>query len=158
MLNIFARDSISRLTDPVGASLVRLGLTPNAVTVTGAVVSTGAALWFFPRGQLFAGAAVLTVFLLFDLLDGAMARAGGKASPYGGVLDATCDRIVDGALFGPQHAGKLAHHRIDDHHRRKLSARQHIIAKRDLVIRKVIRALVNALVMAAHEQQSLVLR
>ncbi|MER2092725.1 MAG: CDP-alcohol phosphatidyltransferase family protein, partial [Saccharopolyspora rectivirgula] len=28
MLNIFARDSISRLTDPVGASLVRLGLTP----------------------------------------------------------------------------------------------------------------------------------
>ncbi|KEI44745.1 phosphatidylinositol phosphate synthase [Saccharopolyspora rectivirgula] len=100
MLNIFARDSISRLTDPVGASLVRLGLTPNAVTVTGAVVSTGAALWFFPRGQLFAGAAVLTVFLLFDLLDGAMARAGGKASPYGGVLDATCDRIVDGALFG----------------------------------------------------------
>jgi phosphatidylinositol phosphate synthase len=100
MLNIFARASLSRLTDPIGAGLVRLGLSPNAVTVTGTIASTAAALWFFPRGELFVGTVVVAVFLLFDILDGAMARAGGKASRFGGVLDASCDRLVDGALFG----------------------------------------------------------
>ena len=100
MLNIFARASVSRLTDPIGVGLVRLGLSPNAVTVIGTVASVLSALWFFPRGQLFVGTVVVTVFLLFDVLDGAMARAGGQATPFGGVLDASCDRIADGALFG----------------------------------------------------------
>ena len=100
MLNIFARDSLSRLTNPIGAGLVRPGLSPNAVTLTGTVASAAAALWFFPRGELFVGTVVVAVFLLFDVLDGAMARAGGRASRFGGVLDASCDRLVDGALFG----------------------------------------------------------
>lgn len=100
MLNIFARSSVSRWTDPVGAGLVRLGLSPNVVTVLGTSASVASALWFFPRGRLFLGTVVVAVFLLFDVLDGAMARAGGKASTFGGVLDASCDRIADGALFG----------------------------------------------------------
>lgn len=100
MLNIFARASMSRLTNPIGAGLVRLGLSPNAVTLTGTVASIAAALWFFPRGELFVGTVVVAVFLLFDILDGAMARAGGCATRFGGVLDASCDRLVDGALFG----------------------------------------------------------
>lgn len=99
MLNLFARGSVSRLTDPLGAVLVRLGLSPNAVTVLGAAGSSAAAVWFFPRGQLFAGTVVVVLFLLFDLLDGAMARAGSRATSFGGVLDATCDRVADGALF-----------------------------------------------------------
>lgn len=99
MLNIFARSSVSRLIDPIGAGLVRLGLSANVVTVTGTVASIAAALWFFPRGQLFVGTVTVAVFLLFDVLDGSMARQSGKVSPYGGVLDASCDRIADGALF-----------------------------------------------------------
>jgi CDP-diacylglycerol--glycerol-3-phosphate 3-phosphatidyltransferase len=100
MLNIFARASVSRVTDPVGSWLVRRGLTPNAMTVAGTLGTVAAAVWFFPRGQLFAGAAVITLFVLFDLLDGAMARARGHGTPFGAVLDATCDRIADGAIFG----------------------------------------------------------
>lgn len=100
MLNLLARASLSRLTDPLGSVLVRIGMTPNAVTVAGAVLAASAALWFFPRGQLFIGTVVVTAFLLFDLLDGAMARAGGVASAFGAVLDASCDRLVDGVLFG----------------------------------------------------------
>lgn len=99
MLNIFARASVSRVTDPIGAWLLRRGLTPNAVTVLGTVGSVAVSLWFIPRGQLFTGAALVTVFVLFDLLDGAMARAGGGGTKFGAVLDATCDRIADGALF-----------------------------------------------------------
>ncbi|MFC6088770.1 CDP-alcohol phosphatidyltransferase family protein [Saccharothrix sp. BKS2] len=99
MLNIFARASVSRVTDPIGAWLLRRGLTPNAVTVLGTVGSVAASLWFIPRGQLVAGALLVAAFVLFDLLDGAMARAGGGGTRFGAVLDATCDRIADGALF-----------------------------------------------------------
>ncbi|MFJ6676731.1 phosphatidylinositol phosphate synthase [Actinosynnema sp. NPDC091369] len=99
MLNIFARASVSRVTDPIGAWLLRRGLTPNAVTVLGTVGSVAASLWFIPRGQLFTGAALVTAFVLFDLIDGAMARAQGGGTKFGAVLDASCDRIADGALF-----------------------------------------------------------
>ena len=99
MLNIFARSSVSRIADPLGAGLVRVGLSANAITFTGTVGTACSALWFFPRGQLFGGTLVVTAFLLFDLLDGAMARAGGQATRFGGVFDATCDRLADGALF-----------------------------------------------------------
>ncbi|TQM84630.1 CDP-diacylglycerol--glycerol-3-phosphate 3-phosphatidyltransferase [Saccharothrix saharensis] len=99
MLNIFARASVSRVTDPIGAWLLRRGLTPNTVTVLGTVGSVAASLWFIPRGQLFTGAALVTAFVLFDLIDGAMARAQGGGTKFGAVLDASCDRIADGALF-----------------------------------------------------------
>jgi CDP-diacylglycerol--glycerol-3-phosphate 3-phosphatidyltransferase len=99
MLNIFARASVSRVTDPIGAWLLRRGLTPNAVTVLGTVGSVATSLWFIPRGELFVGAALVTVFVLLDLIDGAMARAQGGGTRFGAVLDASCDRIADGALF-----------------------------------------------------------
>ncbi|WP_033441345.1 phosphatidylinositol phosphate synthase [Saccharothrix sp. NRRL B-16314] len=99
MLNIFARASVSRVTDPIGAWLLRRGLTPNAVTVLGTVGSVAASLWFIPRGELFVGAVLVTVFVLLDLIDGAMARAQGGGTRFGAVLDASCDRIADGALF-----------------------------------------------------------
>lgn len=99
MLNIFARASVSRVTDPVGSWLLRRGLTPNAITVFGTAGTVLSALWFFPRGQLLVGTLVVTVFTLFDLIDGAMARAQGNGTRFGAVLDASCDRIADGALF-----------------------------------------------------------
>ncbi|SER94993.1 phosphatidylinositol phosphate synthase [Actinokineospora terrae] len=99
MLNIFARASVSRVTDPVGAGLVRLGLTPNAVTVLGTACAIAGALWLFPTGHLLAGTFVVWGFAMFDLLDGAMARALGGGTRFGAVLDATCDRLADGALL-----------------------------------------------------------
>lgn len=99
MLNIFARSSVARVTDPIGAWLLARGVTPDAVTVVGTVGTVASALWFFPRGQLFAGTMAVTFFVLFDLLDGAVARARGHGTPFGTVLDATCDRVADGALF-----------------------------------------------------------
>ncbi|MDQ3600422.1 MAG: CDP-alcohol phosphatidyltransferase family protein [Actinomycetota bacterium] len=99
MLNIFARSSLARVTDPIGLWLLRRGVTPDVVTVLGTVGTVASALWFFPRGQLFAGTVAVTLFVLFDLLDGAVARARGYGTPFGTVLDATCDRVADGALF-----------------------------------------------------------
>jgi CDP-diacylglycerol--glycerol-3-phosphate 3-phosphatidyltransferase len=99
MLNIFARASVSRVTDPIGKALVRVGLTPNAMTVFGTAGAVICALVFFPNGFLVAGTFTVWGFAMLDLLDGAMARARGYGTPLGAVLDATCDRLVDGALF-----------------------------------------------------------
>jgi CDP-diacylglycerol--glycerol-3-phosphate 3-phosphatidyltransferase len=99
MLNLFARAHVSRVTDPVGRWLVARGVSPDAVTVAGTVGSVAAAVWFIARGQLFLGAFLVTVFVLFDMIDGAMARARGHSTAFGAVLDSTCDRIADGVLF-----------------------------------------------------------
>lgn len=97
MLNL--RESVSRVTNPVGSWLLRHGVRADMVTVIGTAVSVVAALWFFPRGNLFWGTVVVTVFILFDTLDGAVARAAGGGTAVGGVLDSVCDRVVDGVLF-----------------------------------------------------------
>lgn len=99
MLNVFARAHVGRVTDPIGRWLVDRGVTPDAVTVVGTVGTVVPAVWFLPRDQLFLGAALMTVFVLFDMLDGAVARARGHGTPFGAVLDSVCDRIADGVLF-----------------------------------------------------------
>lgn len=99
MLNVFARASISRLVDPLGAALVRAGLTPNAMTVIGTVGAVACALAFFPNGLLLWGTFTVWGFAMLDLVDGAMARVSGRTTAFGAVLDATCDRLADGALF-----------------------------------------------------------
>jgi CDP-diacylglycerol--glycerol-3-phosphate 3-phosphatidyltransferase len=98
MLNLF-RAPVSRVTDPVGRWLHARGLSPDVVTVAGTVGAAAASIGFIPRGHLFLGALLATIFVLFDMVDGAMARARGHSTPFGAVLDSTCDRIADGALF-----------------------------------------------------------
>lgn len=100
MLNIFARASVSRVMNPVGSWLVRHGLRPNAMTLAGTAGSVASALVLIPRDDLLAATFVIWGFAMFDLLDGAMARAAGTGTRFGSVLDASCDRITDGALLG----------------------------------------------------------
>ncbi|QCQ90875.1 phosphatidylinositol phosphate synthase [Rhodococcus sp. SGAir0479] len=99
MLSFFGRASVSKVTAPMGRALVKTGLTPDAVTVFGTVASIAGALTLFPSGHLFWGTILIWFFVMFDMLDGAMARARGGGTRYGAVLDATCDRIADGAIF-----------------------------------------------------------
>jgi CDP-diacylglycerol--glycerol-3-phosphate 3-phosphatidyltransferase len=116
MLNIFARASVSRVTDPIGEWLVRIGLTPNAMTLIGTAGAVGFALWAFPTGHLLTGTFTVWGFVMLDLLDGAMARAKGGGTKFGAVLDSTCDRLADGALmaaitwyaFAVERSGPLA--------------------------------------------------
>jgi CDP-diacylglycerol--glycerol-3-phosphate 3-phosphatidyltransferase len=100
VLNIHARDAIGKAVDPLGARLARAGVTPNAITVLGTCGVVGAALGFLTIGWWVTGALIVTCFVLLDMVDGAVARAGGTASPFGGVLDSTADRIADAAVFG----------------------------------------------------------
>jgi len=94
-----SREAFVRLTSPTARAALRIGLTPDAVTILGTIASVAGALTLFPMGKLFAGACVVCFFAAFDMLDGAMARERGGGTRLGAVLDATCDRISDGAVF-----------------------------------------------------------
>ena len=78
---------------------LRLGISPDAVTVVGTLGVSFGALFFFPQGMVWEGVAFVTAFVFSDLVDGAMARKSGRTDDFGAFLDSTLDRIADGALF-----------------------------------------------------------
>jgi CDP-diacylglycerol---glycerol-3-phosphate 3-phosphatidyltransferase len=89
----------TKVISPVAHLLIRLGVSPDAVTVVGTLGVVAGALVFFPQGKLLTGVLVITAFVFSDLLDGTMARLTGKSSPFGAFLDSTLDRVGDGAIF-----------------------------------------------------------
>lgn len=93
------RAVMTKLWTPVADWLLRRGVSPDAVTISGTVVVVVAALWLFPTGHLLAGALVIAVFALTDSLDGVMARRAGRSGPWGAFLDSTLDRFADAAIF-----------------------------------------------------------
>jgi CDP-diacylglycerol--glycerol-3-phosphate 3-phosphatidyltransferase len=100
MLNVFARARVSVLMDPIGKRLAQAGVSPNVVTWLGTAGVLIGTLGFVTRGHLLGGMVIVTVSVLTDLLDGAIARANGGGSKWGAFLDSTLDRVCDGAVFG----------------------------------------------------------
>lgn len=88
-----------RLTDPVALAVARTGVTPNMVTALGFAGALGAAV-LVARGEFLAGGIVMLVAAALDLLDGALARATGRVTAFGGVFDATLDRLSEAAILG----------------------------------------------------------
>ena len=85
--------------------LARTRVTPNALTTAGVSLCLGAAViaYFEYRDELlfyWLAAAVFVVGSILDILDGALARAGGKTTPFGSFLDSTTDRVGEGAMLG----------------------------------------------------------
>lgn len=98
MLNVRARGPIGIVVNPLVELLARTGLTPNALTIAGAV-GTVAGATLIARGELFWGVVATTLFVLFDMIDGRLARAQGTSGPWGALLDSTLDRLSDGVIF-----------------------------------------------------------
>src|SRR5215469_13345120 len=94
------RPGLGRLLAPAGRALARTPITPNMVTVIGAIGMTAGALTLFPTGHLFAGTMVCTGFVVADMLDGVLARLQGSTGKFGAFLDSTLDRVGDAAVFG----------------------------------------------------------
>ncbi|MBM3141235.1 MAG: CDP-alcohol phosphatidyltransferase family protein [Chloroflexi bacterium] len=96
---------------PVVAALAAIGVTPAMVTVAGLLGNVVAAA-LVASGALVAGGVVLLLASGLDLLDGALARATGKASPFGALFDSVLDRLSESAvLFG------VAYYALDRGHR-----------------------------------------
>jgi CDP-diacylglycerol--glycerol-3-phosphate 3-phosphatidyltransferase len=80
-------------------------VTPNALTTAGVSLCLAAAVlvYFEYRDELlfyWLGALVFVLGSILDILDGALARAGGKTTPFGSFLDSTTDRVGEGAMLG----------------------------------------------------------
>jgi CDP-diacylglycerol--glycerol-3-phosphate 3-phosphatidyltransferase len=85
--------------------LARTRVTPNALTTAGVSLCLAAAViaYFEYRDELlfyWLAAFVFVVGSILDILDGALARAGGKTTPFGSFLDSTTDRVGEGAMLG----------------------------------------------------------
>ena len=100
MLQRSLRDPVARIIQPFVRFLVKIGITANIISTLGGLGSTIAALYFFSKGEFFIGVLVVAFFVLFDLFDGAVARASQSGeSKWGALLDSTLDRISDAAIF-----------------------------------------------------------
>lgn len=99
MLNRF-REFWTKVVSPFARLFLRLGISPDAVTLVGTLGVTFGALFFFPRGDLLVGVLFITAFVFSDLVDGTMARMSGRSSKWGAFLDSTLDRLGDAAIFG----------------------------------------------------------
>lgn len=99
MLGVNLRPAVAKVWAPVVRTLLRLGVTADAITVLGTVGAVVSAVFVIGNGVLFWGAFAVTVFVLLDMLDGALARARGGGSVFGAVLDSTGDRAADAAIF-----------------------------------------------------------
>jgi CDP-diacylglycerol---glycerol-3-phosphate 3-phosphatidyltransferase len=101
MLQGSLRAPVTRLITPLCRGLIRIGISANAMSLIGAGATIAAALIFFPSGHFFAGTIWVLVFVLFDLLDGTIARLSNKGSnAFGALLDSTLDRLSDSAVIG----------------------------------------------------------
>ncbi|MFD1507766.1 phosphatidylinositol phosphate synthase [Georgenia yuyongxinii] len=99
MLSRNGRGFAAVVFGPAARVLVRLGVSPDVVTVSGTAAVTAAALTLLPADHLAVGALVLGALVVADNLDGQMARMSNRVSRWGAFLDSTMDRIADAAIF-----------------------------------------------------------
>ncbi len=93
------RVPVTRLITPICRALIRVGISPNTLTVIGSLGASISAIYFFSQQELFIGTLVTTLFVLSDLFDGTMARLTNKeGTRWGALLDSTLDRVTDAAV------------------------------------------------------------
>ncbi|MEU8813146.1 phosphatidylinositol phosphate synthase [Actinoplanes sp. NPDC048796] len=99
IVQVPARAVVAYGVNPTARFLLRIGVTPNAVTIAGTIgVLIGS--YFGARGHLFWATWIVTACALTDVLDGTMARMRGGGGKFGALLDSSMDRIADAAVFG----------------------------------------------------------
>lgn len=101
-LKEWTRQLMQRLVVP---TFGRLGVTPNMLTLIGLLLTIGVAI-VIADGRLFLGGWLILGAGIFDLFDGALARATGQQSSFGAFFDSTIDRYSDAIIFG----GLLLHY------------------------------------------------
>jgi CDP-diacylglycerol--glycerol-3-phosphate 3-phosphatidyltransferase len=97
--NAHARQVIAKSVDPVAHALVKMKITPDAVTWAGAIGNLIVSVAFLAHGHFLLGGLLILVLSVTDLLDGTMARLLNKQSPWGAFLDSTLDRVSDASLI-----------------------------------------------------------
>lgn len=89
---------IERFASPFGRLVARLGVSPNQLTSLGLLLTAASAV-AVANGQFVAGGWLLVAGGAMDLLDGSVARATGRSTPFGSFYDSVSDRIADAMIF-----------------------------------------------------------
>jgi CDP-diacylglycerol--glycerol-3-phosphate 3-phosphatidyltransferase len=89
---------IRQMLGPVIKFLVRLQVGPNTISVTGFLVTIVAVGLFIGRAPVAAGV-IFVLGSLLDVLDGELARASNRVTPFGAVIDSLLDRVSEGVLL-----------------------------------------------------------
>ncbi len=97
--NATARQAVSKIVDPLAASMIRMRITADAVTSVAALATILVAMYFVPKGQFLTASLLIGLLSLGDLLDGTIARLSNTASKWGAFLDSTLDRVVDASVL-----------------------------------------------------------
>ncbi|BCB88983.1 phosphatidylinositol phosphate synthase [Phytohabitans suffuscus] len=100
LFRVSARTALSSVVEPIARALLRLGITPNTVTVIGTLGVLVGAVGFAARGHLLIALVLVVIFALTDFLDGTMARMKGGSTRFGAFLDSSMDRVADAGIFG----------------------------------------------------------
>ena len=98
-INAYARAVTDRMVAPIAKGMVKIGLTPNWLTLFGMVLTltgVGVAL----AVDHFWGAVIMAFGTATDAFDGAVARLRGSSGPFGSFYDSVTDRISDAGIFG----------------------------------------------------------
>lgn len=98
MLTQFARARARSILDALAGFFLRLGLSPNALTILGFVLVCATAI-VIGAGHEALGGVLLIFALIFDAVDGSAARLSGRESKFGAFLDSTLDRWAEAALY-----------------------------------------------------------
>jgi CDP-diacylglycerol---glycerol-3-phosphate 3-phosphatidyltransferase len=93
------RSTFEKGLRPIGGQIRRTGITANHLTTTGLVMAVAASV-AIANGSLRAGLLLLVLTAVPDVLDGAVAKASGTASPRGAFFDSVIDRVSDALLLG----------------------------------------------------------
>lgn len=99
MLGAHGRSVAAAVLGPVARGFVRLGISPDVVTIVGTVAAVVVSFTLVARGHLVSGPLLLGFILVTDSVDGQMARLTGRSSKWGAFLDSTLDRVSDASVF-----------------------------------------------------------
>jgi CDP-diacylglycerol--glycerol-3-phosphate 3-phosphatidyltransferase len=94
------RAAVKGILEPPARGLLKLGVSPDAVTVIGTIGIIFLSVVFIAHGKFLWALVAALIFAPSDSLDGTMARLSGRSGSWGAFLDSTLDRIADGAVFG----------------------------------------------------------
>lgn len=93
------RKVFQKSLDTIAAFLLKLGLSPNSVTIIGCLGTLTTAV-LIAKGNLTWGGILALFWIVFDAFDGSMARLSGKVSKFGAFLDSTLDRYAELFILG----------------------------------------------------------
>lgn len=98
MFSELARKYSRTFLEPIARFISLTGISPNVITLTGFILMIGVAI-VLARGNLFLGGLLIVAVVLFDALDGTLARLMGRTSRFGAFLDSTLDRFSEAVIY-----------------------------------------------------------